>query len=303
MNEQQKLTGALKYLAKLNTDLVDLCAKHNPAFLGFKIEKISKEDEMEILRHGVNYLDVQALEHWTELHTVLNAWGSFYKADGFSTRFVDRVPGIVVLNNEQDTARELILLINEAKLAVKEIVQKNIGTQQRHQFIHLDRTSLMTEHVYRQVHCFDYPVANVWFNWASRPVPKTFTIKEAEKYLMGAIKKPRFMSDPQFWEQRVLQCIDKVKSGQYSKIQKLREYRVLPTIELQYLDELGQKKRKRSNATTPILLLGQDANILPKISRLKPYVKKIDDKPLRLSPNKEMIFEPLALVGCKEIVL
>ena len=85
---------------------------------------------------------------------------------------------------------------------------------------------------------------------------------------------------PKEWETMITATMNDVLSGKFDYIQQIKEYRVLPTTELQYFASLDAKKRRKVNATTPIILLGQEKNVLPKFSALKHYVNKNKDKPI-----------------------
>ena len=159
----------------------------------------------------------------------------------------------------------------------------------------------MTEQVYRHVHYFEHEVTNVWFNWASRPVPKTFTIDEAITMLTDQLDRPKYLMSQEEWTRMITKTINNVNSGMFDYIQQIKEYRVLPTVELQYIESVDVKKRKKCNATTPIILLGQSNNQVPKYSALNAYVSKRKNKVMKLSPNKTLLNSYLKLVGVKNL--
>ncbi len=301
MTDTIEIRQNMETLKELHISLVDLCAQQNPAFMGFEIEKVTVDMEKHVLRDGVESLDVSTLEDWTHMHRVLNGWGSYYKAQGFSTKFVDRLPGFVVITQNQKDIKALIHEINRYKDAIAKDVRKNRDSYERHKFIHDTFSSIMTEQVYRHIHYFEKEVTNVWFNWASRPVPKSFTIKEALAMLKEQKKRPKYMMSHKEWETMIEKIESNIKTGGFSSIQQMREFRVLPTIELQYIETLDTKKRTKKNATTPIILLGQEKNVLPTFSALSPYQKNTTDKKMKLSANKTMINPYLRLVGVKAI--
>ena len=206
-----------------------------------------------------------------------------------------------MITEEIQTIKYLVNEINLTKDDLASIVREDRDDYQRHQFIHDAYSGIMTEQVYRHIHYFDKEVTNVWFNWASRPVPKTYSNSDAIKMLNDQLSRPKYLMSPKEWENMINKTINDVASGKFDYIQQMKEFRVLPTVELQFFEMLDVKKRRKSNATTPIILLGQEKNVLPKFSALKPYVNKNKDKTMTLSSNKTMLNNYLRLVGVKNI--
>ncbi|MGJ8694455.1 MAG: DNA replication terminus site-binding protein [Thalassotalea sp.] len=303
MGDIFQLTKAMDKLISLNNQLKTLCSEQKPAFIGFDIEKISAENETKTLRDGIHSLDVKTLHgnNPNILKQVLNSWASFYKADGFSTKFVDRLPGVVVITRDVDKIKLLIDHINDTKDNIAAIIRTDRDQYERHKFIHDTFNFIMTEQVYRHVHYFEQEVTNVWFNWASRPVPKTYTIEQALEMLDEQLNRPKYLFSQDEWQTMITATMVDVKSGMFDYIQQIKEYRVLPTIEFQYQVDTETKKRKKSNATTPVILLGQPINTLPKFSVLKSYEKKHKEKEVKLSANKTLINPYLKLAGVKKI--
>ena len=62
--------------------------------------------------------------------------GAFYKTDGFSMEFVDRVSGIGIVTQHQADILMLVQRINGLKVTVATIVRHNLDTYQKHKFIH-----------------------------------------------------------------------------------------------------------------------------------------------------------------------
>ena len=301
MGDKVQLVDKMKDLKALNAELIELCAQQKPAFIGFEIEKIKTEMEKNVLRNGINSLDVNVLQEWTKMHRVLDSWGSYYKAADYSTKFVDRTPGVVVITENISHIKSLINNINKLKDELAFIVREGRDQYERHEFIHKAFNGIMTEQVYRHIHYFDKEVTNIWFNWASRPVPKSYKIKDALKMLDKKMSRPKYLISTKEWESMIERIKIEVKSGGFDSIQQMKEFRVLPTIEMQYFEGIGVKKRKKSNATTPILLFGQKENTLPKYSTLNPFINKNPDKQMRIGANKTLINPYLKLVGVKKI--
>ena len=300
MGDKIELVEQMEKLKALNTQLVELCAQQKPAFIGFDIERITIEMEKDVLRNGVKTLNVNTLDDWTQLYKVLESWGRFYKSADHSTKFVDRLPGIVVITDNITNIKMLVDNINLLKKEIAHTVRENRDPYQRHQFIHDTFQGIMTEQVYRDIRYFDNNVTNVWFNWASRPVPKSFTIKEAQQMLDEQLKRPKYLMSDQEWTKMIHHVKSEISTGNFSSIQQMKEFRVLPTIEMQHISKLGIKKRAKHNATTPWILLGQEKNELPKFSTLKPYVNNKADQSIKVRPNKVLLNPYLKLVGVKK---
>ena len=302
MDNTQDLLNAMNKLFVLNRQLVNLCGQQRPAFVGFDIEKITVENEQSILSDGINSLAVKKLMSANDRAQLFNSWGHYFKVTGLSTKFVDRTPGIVVITEDVSQIKSLITNINTCKDNVASIVRANRDQYERHQFIHENFPTIMTEQVYRHIHYFEHEVTNAWFNWASRPVPKMYSTEAALELLDQQFKRPKYNLSANEWQALITNTMNEVKSGKFDYIQQIKEYRVLPTIELQYIDNEHAKKRSKSNATTPFFLFGQPNNYLPKYSTLSPYINKRKNKKTKLSANKTMINPYLKLVGVKKIL-
>ncbi|WP_448248368.1 DNA replication terminus site-binding protein [Thalassotalea agariperforans] len=303
MGDTEQLIKTMDQLNSLTKQLIECCQSQQPQYIVFEIEKIKTDDEDKVLRDGIQSLNVSPLfdNNPRQLYQVLASWKQFYKADGYSTKFVDRLPGIVVITENCQMIKTLVDKINRTKDIIASIVRNGRDQYERHKFIHDTFNFIMTEQVYRHIHYFEHDVSNAWFNWARRPVPKTYSIEQALKMLEEQFNRPKYFIAEKDWQQMITAAINDVNSGTFDYIQQLKDYRVLPTIELQYINEDNIKKRKKSNATTPVILLGQNNKTLPKFSNLKAYINKNKDQAIKLRTNKTMINPYLKLVGVKTL--
>ena len=250
--------------------LIDDIAATNPAFVAFEIQQITKEDESKYIHQGIDFLEVNTISQWHEIYKVLNSYIDFYRDIKLSTQFVKRLPGIVVVTEKQDYFKDLVDSINKTKDEFAAIIRNGRNNKQRHEFIHSLFKGIMTEQVYRKIYYIDEPVTNVWFNWNSRPVPRTMSLSEAVAYLNTKKNDVPIWCDKTEWNAIIEAGINNVNSGQYTAVQKLKEFKAFPTVEFkkQPVDLPVQKVRR--NATIPILLFAQDENTLPKLRiRLK----------------------------------
>ena len=293
------LNGLMPRLVSQTVLLIDTITKQDPFFIGYAVERISKEKEKDCIVDGVRHLSVTALNQWTQLQGVLSSWKDYYAPMTGSTVFVHRLPGFVVVNDEKDEVLALVHSINEIKDKIAETVRTNRDNHQRHEFIHTVFSGVMTEQLYRKIQVKESHVTNVWFNWVSRPVPKTFSLKEAEDFIEKKKSTPPIDFSPDDWVHQLNKTIENVKSGRFQTIQKLKQFRHLPTIEFNLLKD-GGKVRNKHNATTPFILLGQDKGAAPTFTTLEDYNGENSTKRVVVkSTNKEMIDEFLGLAGVR----
>ncbi|MFT7007663.1 MAG: hypothetical protein ACJAXJ_002192 [Colwellia sp.] len=293
------VTQLMFKLVTQTTLLIDMISKQNPYFVGYEIERITKNDEKNCIDVGVKHLSVNPLTQWTELQSVLNAWQDFYAPLTSSTMFVNRLPGFVIVNEEKKTIFELVTYINALKDDLANTVRHNRDKHQRHEFIHQAFSGVMTEQLYRKIQIKTDHVNNVWFNWVSRPVPQMYSLDDAVVYVEKKKNIPPIELSATEWRARLDITISKITSGRYKKIQKLKQFRLLPTIEFNLIKG-GERKRNKHNATIPFILMGQEDNTVPKFTPLLDFNAgdKEQKKPF-IESNKEMLDEFLRLVGVK----
>jgi hypothetical protein len=193
----------------------------------------------------------------------------------------------------------LVTSINALKDEIAKTVRRNRDKHQKHEFIHQTFAGVMTEQLYRKIQIKTDHVNNVWFNWVSRPVNQSYSLKEAAEY----VEKKRGLQPIEFsseaWRTLLNKVINDINSGRHKTIQKLKQFRFLPTIEFNLIKN-GEKKRNKHNATTPFILLGQEANANPTFTPLTDYLGHNKEKKAPvMDGNKEMIDPYLRLVGVK----
>ena len=293
------LTQLMDKLVIKTTLLINIISKQNPYFVGYKVERIAKSEEKHCTVAGVKHLSVNSLTQWTELQTVLNAWQDFYAPLTSSTMFVHRLPGFVIVNEDKETVLALVTYINVLKDDLANTVRHNRDKHQRHEFIHRAFSGVMTEQLYRKIQIKTDHVNNIWFNWVSRPVPQMYSLDDAVVYVEKKKSVPPIEFSATEWQARLNITISKITSGRYKKIQKLKQFRLLPTIEFNLLKG-GEKKRNKHNATIPFILMGQENNVVPTFTPLLDFnVGDKEQKKPFIESNKEMLDEFLRLVGVK----
>jgi hypothetical protein len=281
------------------TLLIDMISKQTPSFVGYNIERISKEKEKNCIVEGIKHLSVRPLTHWSELHSVLTSWKDFYAPLTASTMFVHRLPGFVTVNENKQEVLALVISINSLKDKLANTVRYNRDKHQRHDFIHQAFSGVMTEQLYRKIQIKTDHVNNVWFNWVSRPVPKTLSIDDAVAYVVNKRATPPIEFSATEWQARLTITINRIRSGRYKTVQKLKQFRLLPTIEFNLLKD-DKKVRNKHNATIPFILLGQKNNVMPTFTPLLDFNESNKRKKAPfIGSNKDMIDPFLKLVGVK----
>lgn len=278
-----------------------LGADESLAFVAYKTSCVLAIDEQEVLANGQREIVVTKLSEWHHLWTVLNYYKQFYVPDECSTRFVSRMPGIIVTRLPATIVINVIDKINFKKDIIQALVQDGRNHQQRHEFIHDMFPQVMTEQLYRHIRYTLLPINRVWFRWESRrQVNKTYTNDDAIQWLAEQEKKPKGLYAPDEWIAHVKAAAALIKKSEFKHVQRQREYRVLPSCDYNYyLGDKPERTRKNGkfNATTPWILFNQPENRLPGGTPLTTYVstEKLDNK--KQTANTQSIFMPLKLIG------
>lgn len=277
--------------------LVDMISLQSPDYVAFEIEEILRIDEAKSMNGGIEYLNVTQLNEWHDCNHALNAWSKFHKEYEISPVFNFRLPGFVVIKEDNAEIAALVTRINTDKKILHALVKEGRTHYNiRSEFIHSIDSSIITEQLYRKITLINDDVKTVWFNWASRHTPKIFTIEEFEKYIISKRKKvPLGYSDAQ-WNLKMCNLEKKCSHGKYKAIHRFKRRQAFPVIELNFIEK-GIKRHQRT-ATTPYILNGQTSGA-PSFTALKPYTKSDIFKHERivLPDNKEWIDEDLKLIG------
>lgn len=265
-----------RYQVLMRTFL-DLLSRSSTQSVGYTIEEIEEADEVAAQENGVEYLNVTELDtSEPAIHKQLIKRLGQLKKDKptYSTRFVSRFPGLIVVERHHETLLKMVKEINECKQLMANQVrfvedaptgiaevdaQLNIVERdkyQRHQFIHSVAPGIMTEQLYRNIHVVESHVTNCWFNWTQRNVPKNYfnrteTIKLAQVDEERGRKKRIITDDvrtyltyleqrPQdgFTETTWSEKIDAIRSrfSEFHYLQRQRVLRNMPICTYQYRD-------------------------------------------------------------------
>lgn len=292
-------THAQDLMTSLNaqqTELTLLLSSVNNHTVGFKLERILKIDEEQTIKEGISSIEVTDASH----NQVVNFHHRYYCDKLLSTQFVERMPGLIVVNERRNEVIDCVKQINLDKDNLMAIIRRQGDKYVRHQFIHDTFPRIMTDQFRRHIHVIDKQVTNSWFNWTSRPIPQTFSIDKAISLLQVEIDNPKGLYSAKEWKAMLDIIITDLRSGVFIKVQRHKALKLLPTMVYQALDSDGVKKRYTTNANVPFLLLNQDKGLLPKYSELNNYVKKEGDKAAPLNSKKKALLNAhLKLIGVK----
>jgi DNA replication terminus site-binding protein len=294
---------SIKYLmAELNVQhsvLLQLISDTEPKFVAFNIQTISKKDEASVITDGIQSLEVKSLEKRYHLSQILGFWSKYYKEDGVSTQFVERMPGLVVVSSKKQEIRYLTEQINSLKIKISKVVRNGRDHIQRHKFIHDAFPRIMTDQLYRKIHVIDNNVQRVWFNWTSRPIPRLLSNEQAVILLKKHEYNPSGLMTSEEWRLMIKAQIEDIRCELYSRIYVKKDFRLLPVLTYKEEEGKGIFKRKTKNGCTPMLLLAQDSNSLPLFTHLESYHKPTMSEhiPLVKLTDKVYINAYLKLIG------
>lgn len=266
--------------------------------VGYETSPVLAADQNTVLIHGKQTIEITKLEQWHDRWTVLNYFKRFYAPDNAATRYVSRMPGIVVSQLPAETVVGLVQQINDTKDQIAAVVRTGSSPYMKHKFIHEAFPHIMTEQLYRHIKVVSDPVKSVWFKWVHRQVPITLTPQAAIEWLILQKDKSRGQYLPEEWQASVNAIIGEIEQGQYQRLQRRRVYKSFPVCDYSYYDAQGKRKLKSFNATLPLILVNQPKSGLPNHSDLKTFVRSEQPEQVdNLPGNAKMLFAPLSLVG------
>lgn len=308
MNEQILLKKQMSILSDRLNILEALILSESPKTIGFDVSSVTIEQESDLIHNDVRLFEVDRIIDKPE--RVVSFWKQFYKDDGYSTKFVDRMPGLVVVNKNKEDVRLLVAEINQLKANVASTVRAESlvkgklkhgrSTAEKHEFIHQLFPRIMTEHVYRNIHIIEHDVTNAWFNWVSRPVPKKLSVEAARDHLYNQMNRPNIGFVASEWNALIEASLVKLQTEQPKYVQVQKQFKVFPVMPFKFISAEGEIKRNTKNAITPFILLGQSNQQLPKYTNLSTYdSRQLPKRTPRLMTNKLMINDELGLIGVK----
>ena len=245
-------------MAELNSQIDKLISYlHSDAKLtlvGFETQPVSNKEQNKALVKGQSYIEVNEYDGdkpASKAH-ILNYYKRFYAAHQASTRFVSRMPGIINCHLPAEIVIGLVTQINHIKDNIKFVVQNGRNHHQRHQFIHDAIPTVMTEQLYRHIHCTQMPIKSLWFGWRlKRQTNNTLTHQQAIELLHNHIDKPKGDIDPKQWQAMINAAINDIHNSPKVKLQQQREYKTHPTCAYSYYDNEQHLKRGKISIAMP----------------------------------------------------
>lgn len=302
-------------MAELNSQIDKLIAYlHSDAKLalvGFETHPVSHNEQNKALSKGQSFIEVSRFDdsNLSDKSHVLNYFKRFYAAHQASTRFVSRMPGIINCHLPAQKVIGLVKHINDIKDAIKTLVQTGRDHNQRHQFIHDAIPTVMTEQLYRHIHCTQMPIKSLWFGWRlKRQTNNTLTHDQAVELLHNHMDKPKGDIDPKQWQAMINTAVNDIRSAPKVKLQQQREYKTHPTCAYSYYSAYSENsaysaneaekvlKRGKISIAMPWILLDQPSEQLPVRTPLNNFDSK-DAKANNKAKPHISIFQPLKLIG------
>ena len=296
LQDKQQLENLM---GQLNTQIDKLIAylasdtKLN--LVGFETQPVSQEQQNKALAKGQSFIEVKAYNNKDKNH-VLNYFKRFYAAHKASTRFVSRMPGVINCQLPAEKVIGLVKHINELKDQIKAIVQTGRNHNQRHEFIHDAMPSVMTEQLYRHIHCTQMPIKSLWFGWRlKRQTNNSLTHQQAIDLLHKHMDKPKGEIDAKQWQAMINTAINDIRNNPNAKLQQQRQYKTHPTCAYSFYNSEEQLKRGKISIAMPWILLNQASEKLPMRTPLKSFDSKNHSAQNQAKPQIS-IFEPLKLI-------
>lgn len=249
--------------------------------IGFDVQSLSSDEEDVLIGKTVLSLNVSPVIGMDRISRLLDFHGQ-YKVDPFvdATRFVKRMPGVLVLRSTHGLADKAISLchaINHTRNELLADTNTIKRKEDRFKIVHDAVPGFMSEHAKREIKIIDKPVKSMSFNWACNPVPKKLerenVIARMKAAMHDSLNTP--LLDAQ--KAKLLVMLDRVENGAYSNFQYRRESTPKPVV----MTIFDDKTKKNTSIATPWILCAQDTHALPKINHLNDYAHKQTKKKVK----------------------
>jgi len=236
-----------------------------------------KEDERALQRaegDGVlPYTPVSAISGDSAMREVLAGLGRFYGNDALSTRFVYRLPGVVVLPYPSaDDLIPLITQVNQAKADFKALVDSIEGRDQKFELVHAACKMLVTLQLTRKLQSVNVgDLKSVGFSWSRKPGVDKLSIEEGVKKLQTLLEKSpkRFDANWAALREEELANLSRLKNGW---LEVRRTLRPKPVCNIRSLT--GEQIQK--DAYLPVLAFSNKAPIIRPLKDYDPAARKGD---------------------------
>lgn len=209
-----------------------------------------------------------ALSHYSRLFIQ-------HQSESLSTKAAVRLPGAICFeaNPEQSALiRQQVEAINSLKYRLEQIitVESGVETEERFEFVHTHLRGLITLNAYRSITLLESP-DSLRFGWANKHIIKNVSREEMLEKLKKSVASGRAMAPwtREQWAEKLedeMAIINSLPKGAKLKIK--RPVKVQPIARVW---NKQQQKQTQLACPSPLLVLCEDANQLPKLGELLNY--------------------------------
>lgn len=268
--------------------------------VGYAVQELTSKEEDDLIGNDVDQLQVTPVNDAHRIETLVKFHGVYTVNPNFdATRFVRRMPGILVLRQHHPSRDKVISLcksINSIRHDMLIETRKEASRERRFQIVHNALPGFMSEHVERAIRFIDEPVKSISFNWTRNPVPKALSRDNMAARLKAAIKDPilhKLKDDQRVVAQYNLQ---RLEEGHFVRFQYRRDSAPKPVAMFVFRDK--DKKYFNTSCATPMILTAQPNDSMPiKINALADYRHKPKSKPAGPIKNRVQMIPDFPLYG------
>ena len=119
----------MEHLLLLQNNLSDFIRRSTNLLMGYKIEQILKINEQKIAKNGLQSLHVEPATR----EKIITFHQAYIRNITLSTKFVERLPGLIIINQNHQVINDLVININKQKTQLlDQIKEKTNGFEEFH---------------------------------------------------------------------------------------------------------------------------------------------------------------------------
>lgn len=240
----------------------------------FELPVVEKGKE----HNPLTQIQVEQLTGQAALQRSLTHYGRLFmqhQSEKLSTKAAVRLPGAVCLEADSTLSALLhqqVASINQLKQRLEQIitVESGLPSEERFEFVHRHLRGLITLNAYRSLSLLEAP-DSVRFGWANKHIIKNISRDEMLITLQKSLQAGRAVAPwtREQWAERVQGEIDAVRSLPANAALKIkRPVKVQPIARIW---SSSDQKQTQLACPSPLLVLCQDANSVPKLGELLNY--------------------------------